>query len=221
MEDSKHCSDAASSCSLGPYSPHASCCMTGYSRRHWGPLSLASGKKTQLSILSQRSSPGRNRRVNEDMDLQIFLLWLQYEGRAVQVSTNKALFGAFLETEIEMIGTCHALFLGVALSCLTSPHWKSTVVVSLRCVWLTFYSPPGRERGRKLRWVAGAQKQSYMILQWDLWRMQLGLHDKELHCYDVCQSTSNDASHTTALQLHWQTAASATPGSLLPLGLLV
>lgn len=120
-----------------------------------------------------------------------------------------------------MIGTPHALFLGVALICLTSLHWKSTVVLSLRCIWLTFYSPPGRERGRKLRWVAGAQKQSYMILQRDLRRMQLGLHDKELHCCDVCQSTSSDASHTTALQLHWQTATPATPGSLLPLGLLV
>lgn len=51
-----------------------------------------------------------------------------------------------------------------------------------------FYSPPGRERGRMVRWVAGTQKQSCMILKWDFWRHQLGLHDKRLHCCNVCQS---------------------------------
>lgn len=126
-------------------------------------------KKTHLSILSQRSSPGRNRRVNEDMDLQIFILWLYVlSHRAVQVNTNKAPLGASIEIKIAMIGTSHAFLLGVALSCLMSPHWKFTAVLYPRCICLTFYSPPGRERGRKLRWLAGAQKQSYMILQWDL-----------------------------------------------------
>ena len=59
-----------------------------------------------------------------------------------------------------------------------------------------------------------------MILKWDLWRAQLGLHDKGLHCCNVCQSITNDHSHTTALQLCWQTTP-ATQGSLLPTGLTV
>lgn len=57
------------------------------------------------------------------MDLQIFLLWLHVLSyRAAQASTNKAPFGASIEIEIAMIGTSHALFLEVALSCLMSPH---------------------------------------------------------------------------------------------------
>lgn len=61
--------------------------------------------------------------MNADVDLQIFLLWLHVLSyRAVQVSTNKAPFGAFIEIEIAMIGTSQALFLEVALSCLMSRH---------------------------------------------------------------------------------------------------
>lgn len=61
---------------------------------------------------------------------------------------------------------------------------------------------------------------SYMILKWDLWRVQLGLHDKGSHCCNVCRGTTTDCSRTTALQLRWQTAIPATQGSLLPTGLM-
>lgn len=68
--------------------------------------------------------------------------------------------------------------------------------------------------------MAQALQQSYMILQWELWRMQLGLHEKQLHCCNMCQNTSYDASHTTALQLHWQTATPAMRGIPVAPGLI-
>lgn len=58
-----------------------------------------------------------------------------------------------------------------------------------------------------------------MILKWDLWRLQLGLHSKGLHCCNVCQRITSDCTRITALQLRWQTATPATQGSLLPTGL--
>lgn len=59
-----------------------------------------------------------------------------------------------------------------------------------------------------------------MISKWDLWRVQLGLHDKGLHCCNVWWSITNDRSHTIALQLCWQTATPATQGSPLSTGLI-
>lgn len=60
--------------------------------------------------------------MNGNMDLQNFILWTPQQGRTVQVSTNKAPFGAFKDAEIATVGTSHALSLGVPLSGLMSPH---------------------------------------------------------------------------------------------------